>query len=100
MRRDKAGKIWRQGTVGSLENKTLCVVGMGSIGRAIAVRARPFGMRIVGVKRTVREDDEAWDYADELYPTAELGSALARLTTLPSRFQAHQRRCACSTLRR
>src|SRR5918992_4223971 len=58
LRGDKAGKVWRQGAVGTLENKTLCVVGMGSIGRAIAGRARPFGMRIVGVKRTVREDDE------------------------------------------
>ncbi len=73
---DKAEKIWRQGTTGTLERKTLCVVGTGSIGRAIAVRARPFGMRIVGVKRTVREDDAAWDYADELYATAELHDAL------------------------
>jgi phosphoglycerate dehydrogenase-like enzyme len=76
LRSDKAGKIWRQGAVGTLENKTLCVVGMGSIGRAIAGRAQPFGMRVVGVKRTVREDDEAWGYADELYATAELRSAL------------------------
>src|SRR5919112_1383841 len=77
LREDKAGKVWRQGAVGTLENKTLCVVGMGSIGRAISGRARPFGMRVVGVKRTVREDDEAWDYADELYPTAELSTALS-----------------------
>jgi phosphoglycerate dehydrogenase-like enzyme len=49
---------------------------MGSIGRAVAVRARPFGMRVVGVKRTVRDEDEAWDFADELYPTAELHAAL------------------------
>ena len=76
LRRDKAGKVWRQGAVGGLERKTLCVVGMGSIGQAIAIRARPFGMRVVGVKRTVREDDEAWGYVDELYPTAELRNAL------------------------
>jgi phosphoglycerate dehydrogenase-like enzyme len=78
LRGDKAEKIWRQGAVGTLEDKTLCVVGMGSIGCAIAVRARPFGMRIIGVKRTVREDDEAWAYADELYPTVELSSALGQ----------------------
>jgi phosphoglycerate dehydrogenase-like enzyme len=76
LRQDKAGKVWRQGAVGGLERKTLCVVGMGSIGKAIATRARPFGMRIVGVKRTVREEDEAWGYAEELYPTAELHAAL------------------------
>ena len=76
LRRDKAGKVWRQGAVGGLERKTLCVVGMGSIGRAIATRAASFGMRVVGVKRTVREGDEAWEYADELYPTEELHGAL------------------------
>jgi phosphoglycerate dehydrogenase-like enzyme len=75
LRREKAGRVWRQGATGTLERKTLCVVGMGSIGRAIAERARPFGMRVVGVKRTVR-DDEARNYADELYPTAELHTAL------------------------
>src|ERR671912_924631 len=76
LRRDKADKVWRQGAVGGLERKTLCVVGTGSIGRAIVTRARPFGVRVVGVKRTVREEDEAWRYADELYPTAELHAAL------------------------
>jgi phosphoglycerate dehydrogenase-like enzyme len=76
LRRDKAEKVWRQGAVGGLERKTLCVVGMGSIGQAIARRARPFGMRVVGVKRTVRDQDEAWGFADELYPTAELHAAL------------------------
>jgi len=76
LRRDKAEKVWRQGITGTLERKTLCVVGTGSIGRAIAVRAQPFGMRVVGVKRTVREEDEAWQYADELYATADLRTAL------------------------
>jgi phosphoglycerate dehydrogenase-like enzyme len=76
LRRDKAERVWRQGAVESLERKTLCVVGMGNIGRAIAARARPFGMRVVGVKRTIRDDDVALDHADELYPTAELRGAL------------------------
>jgi phosphoglycerate dehydrogenase-like enzyme len=76
LRQDKTDKVWRQGAVGALERKTLCIVGMGNIGRAIATRARPFCMRVVGVKRTVREEDEAWGYADELYPTAELHTAL------------------------
>src|ERR671911_1275387 len=58
LRGDKAGKVWRQGAVETLENKTLCVVGMGSIGRAISRRARPFGMRIARVKHTVRDGDE------------------------------------------
>jgi phosphoglycerate dehydrogenase-like enzyme len=77
LRRDKAERRWREAHTDTLHGKTLCVVGMGSIGRAIAARARPFGMKVVGVKRTVRDGDEAWGYADELYNTAALGEALA-----------------------
>ncbi|MDP8900653.1 MAG: D-2-hydroxyacid dehydrogenase [Actinomycetota bacterium] len=78
LRIDKANRTWRQGTTGTLERKTLCVVGTGSIGRAIADRARPFGMRLVGVKHTVREDDAAWGSFDELYETGNLREALGQ----------------------
>jgi phosphoglycerate dehydrogenase-like enzyme len=54
LRRDKAEKAWRQTHASTLEGATLCIVGMGNIGRAIADRVRPFGTRVVGVKRTVR----------------------------------------------
>ena len=77
LRRDKATRTWRQGTTGTLERKTLCVVGTGSIGRAIADRARPFGMRVVGVKRAVREEDAAWNSFDELHETQNLPDILA-----------------------
>lgn len=76
LRRDKRERRWNERHVRTLAGKTLCVVGMGSIGRAVAERARPFGMRVVGVKRTVREDDVAWRHADELYETRDLRSAL------------------------
>jgi phosphoglycerate dehydrogenase-like enzyme len=76
LRRDKKERAWRQTHTGTLEGKTLCIVGVGNIGRAIAGRARPFGMRLSGVKRTVREDDPAWEHADELYPTDRLREAL------------------------
>jgi phosphoglycerate dehydrogenase-like enzyme len=76
LRRDKAEKAWRQGHTDTLEGKTLCILGLGNIGRAIAERVRPFGTRVVGVKRTVREDDPAWRHADELYTTDRLQEAL------------------------
>ena len=76
LREEKAAKLWRQGTSGTLEGRTLCVVGLGSIGRAVAVRARAFGMRILGVKRTVREGDVSGEFADEYYTTADLHEAL------------------------
>lgn len=88
LRRDKAEKRWRQVHTDTLHGKTLCIVGMGSIGRAVAVRARPFGVRVVGVKRMVQEDDAAWGYADELYATRDLHAALREadyvVVTLPS----------------
>ena len=88
LRRDKAERRWREAHTDTLHGKTLCVVGRGSIGRAIATRARPFGMRLVGVKRTVRDGDEAWEYADELHETAALREALAKAdyvaVTLPN----------------
>ena len=87
LRRDKAEKAWHQAYNDTLENKTLCVVGMGNIGRAIAERVRPFGTRILGVKRTVREDDPARSHADELHGTEHLRDALAEadyvVVTLP-----------------
>jgi phosphoglycerate dehydrogenase-like enzyme len=87
LRHDKAEKRWREAHTETLRGKTLCVVGMGNIGRAVAERAGPFGVRIVGVKRKVREDDAAWEYADELYATQDLHPALSEadyvVVTLP-----------------
>ena len=77
LRRDKAEKAWRQTHASTLEGATLCIVGMGNIGRAIADRVRPFGTRVVGVKRTVREDDPARRHADDLYGTDRLHDALS-----------------------
>lgn len=76
LRRDKAERIWRQTHTGTLEDATLCIIGMGNIGREISRMARPFGMRVLGVKRTVREDDPAREHADELYATGRLHDAL------------------------
>src|SRR3712207_6631642 len=78
LRRDKGEKAWRQTHTDTLEGKALCIVGMGNIGRAIAQRARPFGTRVVGVKRTVSEDDPAWRHADALYTTDKLQEALGQ----------------------
>ena len=87
LRHDKAEKVWREAHTDTLYGKTLGIVGIGNIGRAIAARAQPFGMRVVGVKRAVRENDEAWSYADELYATRDLHEALREadyvIVTLP-----------------
>ena len=58
-----------------------CVVGLGSIGEAVAERAQVFGMDVRGVKRTVEGYAGA---ADEVYPAEDLLAALdgARLVVL------------------
>ncbi len=87
LREDQSAKLWRQGISGTLEGKTLCIVGMGNIGRAVAERAQTFKMRVFGVKRTVKKDDEAWSCADELHETANLRAVLGEadyvVLTLP-----------------
>ena len=51
VRNQEAGR-WEGFDHSTLYGRTLGIVGYGSIGQAIAERARPFGMRIVVVRRS------------------------------------------------
>jgi phosphoglycerate dehydrogenase-like enzyme len=68
----------RSGAFEELTGKTLVIVGLGRIGEALAVRARPFGVRIVALKRdpTTRHDPAVT--VDELLPLEGLDGALGR----------------------
>lgn len=44
-------QTWGRGFTGQLAGKTLGIIGLGEIGRAVARRARPFEMRIVATRR-------------------------------------------------
>jgi phosphoglycerate dehydrogenase-like enzyme len=57
----------------SLRGKTLCVVGLGSIGRSLVELLRPFGLKIVATDRDVSQPPEGVT----LYAAAELNTALA-----------------------
>lgn len=48
---------WSIARLGGLHGRTLALVGLGGIGRAVAVRALPFGMRVVALRRTPRPSD-------------------------------------------
>lgn len=48
---DKANRIWAARTVRSLKGATLLIVGLGHTGRAIATRAKAFGMHVIGTRR-------------------------------------------------
>jgi len=55
--RDQYERAWRPNTLTGeaspwlLANRTLGVIGVGTLGEAIAVRARAFGMRVIGMRR-------------------------------------------------
>jgi phosphoglycerate dehydrogenase-like enzyme len=44
--------VWHRADLGTLEGRTLALVGIGGIGQAIARRALPFGMRVRALRRT------------------------------------------------
>lgn len=52
----RAGGWDRRRTIRPLRNQTMGVVGLGRIGRAVAVRARGFGMKVVAFDRNDRGD--------------------------------------------
>jgi len=83
----KAGKWERKRFIGAeLQGKTLGIVGLGRIGRAVAARARGFGMKIVGHDPFLAPD-QARDLEielaslDELYAEADFLTVHTPLTT-------------------
>ena len=58
----------------SVEGKVMAIIGYGQIGRQIAARARPFGIRTIAVSRTRKSDA----LLDESYTLSELDQVLAR----------------------
>lgn len=70
--------------ISGLLGKTLLIVGFGSIGKEVAVRARAFGLHVIGVTRSGTPNAAA----DEILASSALQSGLARadivLITVPS----------------
>ena len=66
-----------------LEWHTLVILGLGDLGQNVARRAKAFGMRVIGVKRS----PGAVDFVDEVVPVAELDRVLPQaehlVITLP-----------------
>ena len=58
-RAQQRARHWKPVDPTRLRGATLCVVGLGDIGRAVACAGRAFGMRVVGVSRSGRGAREA-----------------------------------------
>ncbi len=65
---------WTRPDVLLLEGKTLGIVGYGSIGQAIARRAKAFDMRVLATRRRPQPDQ----WADEVWNDSRLGDLLAQ----------------------
>ena len=80
--KDQRRKHWERFAADDLSGQTLVIVGVGRVGREIARIARAFGMRTVGVKRSVEGISAAELHLDVLYAPAELHRALREAQNL------------------
>ena len=75
-------KHWSdRGTVTSLADSTVAVVGLGDIGRAYARLVKAMGAHVIGVKR---RGGSCPDYVDELVMTQDLDTVLPRADVVMS----------------
>ena len=57
----------------TLKDRTVCIVGLGTLGQGVAERAAGLGMHVTGVKRTV----ENVPHVDHVYPADDLHEAIS-----------------------
>lgn len=70
---NQQAKIWKRVYTDELYEKTLAIIGLGSIGREIAKKAKAFSMNVVATKREITTEI----FVDRLYNPAELKEMLA-----------------------
>ena len=73
-RASQRARRWAPVDPAPLRGQTLCVVGLGDIGRHIARAGRALGMRVIGISRTARRVPGV----ERVYRTRALATALAR----------------------
>lgn len=74
LQNDKAERAWNSRIVTPLLGKTLLIIGLGHTGRAIACRAKAFGMRVLGT----RANPKVMEHVDEVHPAEDLTGLLPR----------------------
>lgn len=79
---------WKMRPLGTLDGRCLGLAGYGAIGRAIAARARPFGMRIRALRRGEGPLDDDVERASDLASLVAQADHLA--LALPLTAQTHR----------
>lgn len=77
MIRNHAAGVWEQFDVSMVSGHTLGIIGYGSIGRAIAIRARALEMKVLALRRQVSQPSPN-DPIDESYGAEGLRQMLSR----------------------
>lgn len=80
--RDQRDRHWERFAGADLEGQTLAIVGVGRVGREIARLGKCFGMRVVGVKRSIAGVNPDELHLDALYAPADLHRALSTAQNL------------------
>jgi len=77
MIRSQEAGVWDQFDMPEIAGQTVGIVGYGDIGRAVAARVRPMGMRVLAVKRHVLPYS-ADPLVDKIYPPEERLEMISR----------------------
>jgi phosphoglycerate dehydrogenase-like enzyme len=77
----QARHAWEAIEPPELLGRRVVILGLGSIGTAIADRLRPFGVEVIGVGRTARDGVLGLSDLDEVLPSAEILVNLLPLTS-------------------
>jgi phosphoglycerate dehydrogenase-like enzyme len=75
--RMQQGKKWSPAIPGVLDGKTLGIVGLGNIGKAVARLGRAFGMRVIANRRSIKETTCETN-VDVLMPAGSLQELLSQ----------------------
>ena len=78
MIRNQAAGVWEQFDMTMLSGQTLGIVGYGSIGRAVAVRARAFEMNVIGLRFRLSQQSQKDPLIDQSYGPEQLREMLSR----------------------
>jgi phosphoglycerate dehydrogenase-like enzyme len=73
-------RTWEYAAPLELHGTTVLILGHGSIGRAVAARLEPFGVRVIGVASRARDGVHGIDELPALLPEADSVVVLAPLT--------------------
>jgi phosphoglycerate dehydrogenase-like enzyme len=91
MLRNQIAGVWEQFDVEEIDGQTVGIVGYGDIGRAVAQRVHPMGMKVLALKR--HPPPAADPLVEQFYKPEELSAMLARcdyvVVSLPLTAETH-----------